>query len=133
MTQEQTQALWDAIKSPDKAVMTSIGSGYTIVAGEKGLTYALEHCNGRTFCIKTLTPYKDLHEFTNHQDAHSKYICFKDYPTGLKLPIEINNDGIYVKWFDGMQFVSYSDLAEGCTWQDGWPCGILGKTIETIY
>ena len=133
MTQEKEQVLWEAIRNPKKAVLTSIGDGYTIVAGEKGLTYALEHNFNRMFCIQELIPYKDLHEFTRSQDAHSKYICFKDYPDGLKLPIEINHKGIYVKWFDGMQFVSYEDLADRCTWQDGWPCGTLGKHIETIF
>ena len=133
MTQEQEQNLWTSIKSPNKAVLTSIGTGETIIANSEALNYALSNRENRTFTINELLPYKDLHEFTRSQDEHSKYICFKDYPMGLKLPIEINNQGIYVKWFDGMQFVSYEDLADRCTWQDGWPCGTLGQVIETFF
>ena len=136
MTQEQNQKLWDAMKDPKLVVLTSdnfnSNATYHVVSNEKGLKYALEHSNKRCFSIRLLLPYKDLHEFTKEQDAHSKYICFKDYPDGLKLPIEINNQGIYVKWFDGMQFVSYEDLAERCTWQDGHPCGNIGKEVEYI-
>ena len=132
MNQEVVQRLWDAMKDPKLVVMTADGWGYNVIYNDEGLKYALEHGNNRSFIIKTLLPYKDIHEFTRSQDAHSKYICFKDYPDGLKLPIEINNKGIYVKWFDGMQFVSYEDLAERCTWQDGYPCGNIGKEVEYI-
>lgn len=137
MEKKLEQRLWDAMANPKLVVLTSDGfdshSSYNVIANEKGLRYALEHGQKRCYSIKTLNPYKDLHEFTRSQDAHSKYICFKDYPDGLKLPIEINNKGIYVKWFDGMQFVSYEDLAVRCTWQDGYPCGVIGDEQEFIF
>lgn len=141
MTSDIKQKLRDAIKNPNLVVLTNCGFGDNVIIDEKRLDYVLSHGdytlvlydNKRYFSIRELNPYKDLHEFTKSQNEHSKYICFKDYPDGLKLPIEINNHGIYVKWFDGMQFVSYKDLSERCTWQDGWPCGIIGREIEVLY
>lgn len=140
MDKQLEQKLWDALKDPKKVILTNSEFGYNVIYDAKGLEFALGHSEDkntlydvkRTYSIKSLTPFKDLHEFTHAQDAHSKYICFRDYPDGLKLPIEINNKGIYVKWFDGMQFVSYEDLADRCTWQDGYPCGNIGKEVEYI-
>lgn len=140
MNQEVVQRLRDALKNPKLVVLTDNGFGLNVIYDEKGLEFALNsmqvdgalYDSRRSFTIKELQPFKDLHEFTRAQDAHSKYICFRDYPDGLKLPIEINNKGIYVKWFDGMQFVSYDDLADRCTWQDGYPCGTICRAIEFI-
>lgn len=139
MDKQLEQRLWDALKDPKKVILTDSGFGYNVIYDANGLEFALGHSESilhdtkRTYSIKSLKPFKDLHEFTRAQDAHSKYICFRDYPDGLKLPIEINNKGIYVKWFDGMQFVSYEDLADRCTWQDGYPCGIIGDELDFIF